>query len=664
MPCIKSLIADYKRAGGVCAGSWNEGGYPESATPCDVQGLCSPETESMLLEEECRDYVWNSKDEVLRTISSGLINTMCNSNIYNAFAPLSVNNNISLNQSLQQSDNKRLIPITGVYDSAYYNTVYTTGPISDLNNTKNRYSWLCSLRLKSEDKRHLCGVTLLSMPPSPTVLISAAHCVTICRSSASNKVLDNCCCENVGGEICSDNPECEDDARIVDITGDYAEIVCGEWETGPTPANESGEEYNIILPIRNVTRHPNYTISRGERNSQFVANDLVVFFVDDKSLKQSQDRIVPICIPSGNSQSPSTAIHSGWSSPPPLEFLEENLPLFVPYHQEFYKLWHHFMKITRCEDPNRGFKFPSNSSYPPGVICAIETFDEFCPSSGESGSPLMVKEDEKFTITGIQSFIKGCSVFTYRYDDYPSSLTQKSLNPSVYTKISCFLPWIAQQYGMFYEIDDTNDPDCISGTGDINEVTAEVCTVLPITYALGVYTVIDPKEAECVFPFTVDGREWDGCLVSGIQDFTHPVFRCPIRTLKNRNTTYFTNYKTANGQIVNEVLNGFYCPTNCVGADYELTPTVGFINSITVRYFFNSDGPVFGPNGEYELDPDNNQCSTGLLIDVDNVKLPVFGTCKNNCRGGKINTNLINQNFIFYFQLISQLLLGDLPCCQ
>ena len=155
-----------------------------------------------------------------------------------------------------------------------------------------------------------------------------------------------------------------------------------------------------------------------------------------------------------------------------------------------------------------------------------------------------------------------------------------------------------------------------------------------------------------------NGRE------SGIQDFTHPVFRCPIRTLKNRNTTYFTNYKTANGQIVNEVLNGFYCPTNCVGADYELTPTVGFINSITVRYFFNSDGPVFGPNGEYELDPDNNQCSTGLLIDVDNVKLPVFGTCKNNCRGGKINTKVINQNFIFYFQLISQLLLGDLPWWQ
>ena len=37
MPCIQSLIADYKTAGGVCSGS-DDGGYPVSDIPCVVTG--------------------------------------------------------------------------------------------------------------------------------------------------------------------------------------------------------------------------------------------------------------------------------------------------------------------------------------------------------------------------------------------------------------------------------------------------------------------------------------------------------------------------------------------------------------------------------------------------------------------------------------------------
>ena len=154
---------------------------------------------------------------------------------------------------------------------------------------------LCERKMKQNvTSVATCGVTLLSMPPSKTVLVSSAHCVTVCRSEAMNKVLPNCCCDNVGGEICDDSSICEDDAEIVNLTGHDAEIICGEWETGPTPASESGEEYNIILPIKNVVRHPNYKISRGKLNSQFVADDLAIFQVDDNGLQQSKENIVPI----------------------------------------------------------------------------------------------------------------------------------------------------------------------------------------------------------------------------------------------------------------------------------------------------------------------------------------------------------------------------------
>ena len=80
--CIQSLIADYKLARGVCPGSGNFGEYPESVTTCDRNGapgkaLCSEATESLLLEKECKDYVWNTKQEVWQTIRWGLIDSMC-----------------------------------------------------------------------------------------------------------------------------------------------------------------------------------------------------------------------------------------------------------------------------------------------------------------------------------------------------------------------------------------------------------------------------------------------------------------------------------------------------------------------------------------------------------------------------------------------------------
>ena len=90
--------------------------------------------------------------------------------------------------------------------------------------------------------------------------------------------------------------------------------------------------------------------------------------------------------------------------------------------------------------------FTTNTFYPPGTICAKEQFNQFCPTSGESGnivnvmheftdqhyveawamgknfynfqhvsntvsgSPLMTESSEsRLTAEGILSFVKGCS---------------------------------------------------------------------------------------------------------------------------------------------------------------------------------------------------------------------------------------------------------------
>ena len=61
---------------------------------------------------------------------------------------------------------------------------------------------------------------------------------------------------------------------------------------------------------------------------------------------------------------------------------------------------------------------------------------------------------------------------------------------------------------------------------------------------------------------------------------------------------------------------------------------------------FNDDGPVYGPNGEWELDPENDQC---LLT------RPVFATCKNNCPGGESSV-IIN-----YFEILIILFSVNFP---
>ena len=40
------------------------------------------------------------------------------------------------------------------------------------------------------------------------------------------------------------------------ILGNDVEVICGEWETGDKPYPTSGEDYNIVLQIDSIVRHP------------------------------------------------------------------------------------------------------------------------------------------------------------------------------------------------------------------------------------------------------------------------------------------------------------------------------------------------------------------------------------------------------------------------
>ena len=113
-------------------------------------------------------------------------------------------------------------------------------------------------------------------------------------------------------------------------------------------------------------------------------------------------------------------IHSGWSTPPPLEYVQSVAPLYKPYFRDFSKQRHYRMENVECKDPtslaNYTYKAPSNTYYPPGVLCAQEMNRQLCPTSGASGSPLMMEnhgDSERFKVQGILSFIKGCTVYGF-----------------------------------------------------------------------------------------------------------------------------------------------------------------------------------------------------------------------------------------------------------
>ena len=61
--------------------------------------------------------------------------------------------------------------------------------------TLNQYPWTCSLRTAGYRGRHVCGATLLSAPPSKTIIVGAAHCNYICKSS-DGTIRETCCCRD------------------------------------------------------------------------------------------------------------------------------------------------------------------------------------------------------------------------------------------------------------------------------------------------------------------------------------------------------------------------------------------------------------------------------------------------------------------------------------
>ena len=72
---------------------------------------------------------------------------------------------------------------------------------------------------------------------------------------------------------------------VVEMTGKDVEVICGEWETGNIPKEESGENYNVILSIELIKRHPKFQIDQDVLRTNFVQDDIAAITVKVKSIE-------------------------------------------------------------------------------------------------------------------------------------------------------------------------------------------------------------------------------------------------------------------------------------------------------------------------------------------------------------------------------------------
>ena len=171
------------------------------------------------------------------------------------------------------------------------------------------------------------------------------------------------------------------------------------------------------------------------------------------------------------------------------------------------------------------------------------------------------------------------------------------VSPIAYTKLSCFLPWVAEQYGLSYEDRSADDEACTRGTGQKPPYDA-VCRE-----SKGSSSYAASYELPCIFPFYYKGQgPFDRCSLFDRQYYDVPVWRCPVRNI----TTKFP------GTDINHFEEdiGLYC-LNIELAIATCDPDL-------------VDG---GPDCRAELDP-NIDCEPYL-------KARSLSTCKSDCPGGK-----------------------------
>ena len=375
--------------------------------------------------------------------------------------------------------------------------------------------------------RHVCGVTLLSMPPNRTVLVGAAHCNYICKD-LDGTILETCCCRNPDTNFAScrtTSSYCGVDGRLGLAEATDLLVVCGEWSLGQEPELYSRER-EVVMPVTKLINHPRYSAEQGPGEGY----DIAVYHVDDTRLRQGvHEEVLPACLPEQSQVSVgSKGILAAFKDPLPLSvyYLARFDRTVKKYRADELILRHTRMDVVECGDPAW---MASHTFYPRGVLCARDPSAESCLDSGDSGSGLvMPRGDGTFSWVGTLSFYKGCDRAKSQFQDEKVSNFHGE-NPGVFSSGVCYLPWIARQYGLTFSRgsgqgceqttgnrEDRDKTECVTFNGRKCDFASKF--VLKNYYNnLIDHPVDDPRN----ITFTE-------CHLGSLEGFTQLAFLCPL----------------------------------------------------------------------------------------------------------------------------------------
>merc|ERR1712193_375577 len=201
--------------------------------------------------------------------------------------------------------------------------------------------------------------------------------------------------------------------------------------------NEGGK----VIKVKKITLHPDY-------NSKTVDNDIAVLeLAEDLTFT---DKIKPACLPSSETKdySGGASTISGWGGTIGYGRNEQQ-----PQQPKQCTLKETIVKLIASSDPMCS-KLPGLATSSKIKLCAFAKDTDTC--RGDSGGPLTVPENGKYTLVGVVSYGWGCA----------------SSTPGIYARVQGFLPWIKNLI---------SSGECSGSSSSGGATTAKPTTAKPTT---------------------------------------------------------------------------------------------------------------------------------------------------------------------------------------
>ena len=235
----------------------------------------------------------------------------------------------------------------------------------------------------------------------------------------------------------------------------FGQVVCESRSIAEVPEQLTVEN-EVVLTVLNFTNHPQYDLSKGPIGGY----DVAIYKVDDSPLHAPgvvslASGIWPACFPKEEYFNELPGLVSGWKDPTPVYFSYNNADQTArSYRIDNLEMKQARMELmTECKDPD-WMGIHDGSFYPQGVICARDPSAASCFHFGNSGSGLLLPfagwfgGPRRYSWAGSLSMYRGCDQATVVDISGNTKEAFSGENPGIFTQASCYLPWLAKEYGL------------------------------------------------------------------------------------------------------------------------------------------------------------------------------------------------------------------------